>query len=303
MKKTLLLTMLLLLSFAQNTFSQDYHPLLNNTSWIINNTVSCCRPTITKVINQGTDTIVGLYTYKKFKDAFPQNEYYDGAYHAIYKVCLREDVAARKVYKLVNGVDALLYDFNFETGDVMTQYGNTFTATVDYITANDLQPRKRIQWISSEEYCGHNLKMYWIEGIGSPKHPFYPQNNMYNVCSAGGGVMLSISCVFQDGIHVLGGEGCSEVLNNLGVEESSVLSNQISFSPNPFSTELNIQSGIALQDATIQIYNVVGQLVRESKNQSGNKLKVNRDNLSSGLYFIQLYEKGKPVKTAKIMVE
>jgi hypothetical protein len=90
-------------------------------------------------------------------------------------------------------------------------------------------------------------------------------------------------------------------METLMVNDTAALSAQLTVSPNPFNTELYIQSEIAFTDATIQIYNVVGQLVRESKNQSGNKLKVNRDNLESGLYFIQLSENGKVVKTIKII--
>jgi len=304
MKKNLLLTAILLLTLTSNSFSQEYHPMLNNTSWIIADMVSCCRPSVSKIIEQGTDTIIGSYTYKKFKDPFPQSEYYDGNNHPQLKVCLREDVAAKKVYKFVNGADRLLYDFNLETGDVISQYDNTFTATVDYIVANDGSSRKRITLTSAEEYCSQNVTMVWIEGIGSTKHPFYPQHNMYNVCSAGGGLMIYTKCCFQNGEHIAGGDNCTDLMQTfLAVDDTQNISSQISCSPNPFSTAITIQSAIALKAATIRVYNTMGLLVRESNNESGTELKINTSGLQSGLYLLQVLEKGKVIKTAKIMAE
>jgi len=295
MKKTILLPIVFLLLFVATTFSQEYHPFLNNSSWIINDWVSCCRPTEVKIVHQGTDVVIDDITYTKFTDPFESN-----LSNFTY---LREDVAAKKVYKIVNGVDALLYDFNLETGDVIVQYGNTFTATVDYISLNDGTTRKRIKLVSAEQYCNQNRKQTWIEGVGSDSHPFYPYNNGFIVCSAGGGWRVYTKCSFQIGDHIYGEPNCPDLRETmLGVNDAETVSSEISFSPNPFTTELTIQSDGAFSDATIMLYNVMGQLVSISTKQSGNKLIINRDQLSSGLYFIQLYEKEKLVKTSKIMV-
>lgn len=51
------------------------------------------------------------------------------------------------------------------------------------------------------------------------------------------------------------------------------------------------------------MYNAVGQLVREMPSQSGKSITLNRENLNSGLYFIQLFEKGILVKTSKILID
>ena len=291
----------LLLSFAANTFSQEYHPLLNNSSWVVNDMVSCCRPSKVKIIPEGTDTIIGAHAYKKFKDPFPQ---YDSNNNRIYNIFLREDVTAKKVYKILDGADFLLYDFSMETGDVILQYGFTFTATVDYISVNDGSQRKRITLWTTETACNQHMKQVWIEGVGTTKHPFYPNHNMSNVCSAGGGLMIFTKCSFQNGVHITGPEECPATFQTLlGVDETEVNDVQISFSPNPFTTELTIQSEIAFSEAAIRIYDMMGKLVRESSNQSGKQLKISRGDLQSGLYLITLSEKGKTIKTAKIMAE
>lgn len=300
MKKAILFPIVFLLSFVTNTSSQEYRPLLNNSSWIINDWVSCCRPPEVKLIPEGTDEVINSHVYTKFIDPFPQ---YDSNSNLINFVYLREDVGAKKVYKIVDGVDFLLYDFSLQTGEMILQYGNTFTATVDYITLNDGTARKRITLLSTEQYCGSSVKQIWIEGIGSNKHPFYPQNNMNNVCSSGGGLTIFTKCSFKNGVHIYGEPNCQDLMQSmLGVNEAESISSQISFSPSPFNTELTIQSGTAFIEATVKLYNVRGQMVRESTKQSGNKLIINRDHLESGLYFIKLYEKGKLVKTTKIMV-
>lgn len=295
MKKTVLLIAIFLLSFTQNATSQEYHPLLNNSSWILKDYVSCCRPSYTRVIEEGTDAMIGAHTYKRFNDPFPQN--------GNTTVYLREDAAEKRVYKIVNDVDVLLYDFNMEVGDVISQYNNTFTVTiVDYITVNDGSTRKRITLKSVEHYCGSSLTQVWIEGVGSNKHPFYPEQNMYRVCSSGGGINIVTQCSFQNGTHVLGDADCADLAVQMGINETQAVSREINFSPNPFTSELTIQSETPFQDTTIMVYNGIGQLVSKSAPQSGNKLNFNRGNLNIGLYFIQLFENGKLVKTGKVMI-
>lgn len=296
MKKTYQRSIVFLISFVANTFAQEYHPFLNNSSWIINDWVSCCRPPVVKIVHEGTDVVINGYTYKKFIDPFAQ-----AGSNFVY---LREDVAAKKVYKIVDGVDFLLYDFNLETGDVILQYGNTFTATVDYITLNDGATRKRIKLVSAELYCNQSHKQNWIEGVGNDSNPFYPPHNGFITCSAGGGWRIYTKCSFQNGEHVYGEPDCPDLMQSmLGVNEAEAVISQITFSPNPFNTDLTIQSDIAFSDATIMLYNAIGQLVLKRTKQSGNELLLNRENFEGGFYFIQLYEKGKLVKTSKIMVK
>jgi hypothetical protein len=300
MKKIILLTFIFLLSFAENTFSQEYHPLLNNSSWVINDAVSCCRPPQIRTIEPGTDIVIGSYTYKQFDDPFPQ---YDAVSQSFVDVVfLREDVAQKKVYKLVNGVDALLYDFNLGLGDVISQYGNTFTVTAVEDCAVNGGTRKKITLQSTEQYCGESLTQVWIEGVGTNKHPFYPEHNMYSVCSSGGGIRIYTKCSFQNGAHIFGNSECSAFIG-LGTEEQQAMVQKISFSPNPFKTQLTIDSELQLQNASIKLFNSHGQLIRENNNLNGQKIVIDRQNLQSGLYFIQLFDQNKLVKTGKVIVD
>jgi Secretion system C-terminal sorting domain len=272
---------------SEVTNAQQYHPMLNNSTWIIKDYVSCCRPSQTKTIEAGTDLIVDGTTYKKFLDPFASNA----------TVLLREDIEERKVYKLVGDDEVLLYDFSLENSDT---FGG-LTATVDYVIVND-ESRKRIVLNGFSETYQIPLTQTWIEGVGSTAHPFKPDHNMWNELSASGGYRVNLLCSFQNGVHVYGNSDCLATAT-LSTNNADFQANQISFSPNPFRTELSIRSEIVLDQATVKVYNSIGQLVRELSNQSGKVLVLNRENLKSGVYFIQLYENGKLVKASKILVD
>ena len=221
MKSNLLFTAIFLLLFAENSFSQEYHPLLNNSSWILSDWVSCCRPPETKTIEEGVDVEIDGNVYKKFIDPFSFNNPI---------VYLREDVAERKVYKHVNEEDVLLYDFSLENSNTIEINGYTFVATVDYIILNE-QPRKRIVLTRVELYNDYVLTQTWIEGVGTNTHPFYPDFNMYIVASTGGGYKIYTKCSFQNGEHFYGNPDCATYLNTTS---ESTLNQNINFSPNKY---------------------------------------------------------------------
>lgn len=301
MKTKFLLPVIVLFSFLGNAFSQEYHPLLNNSSWVLSAGGSCCVPPVVHFINEGTDAVIGQYTYKKFFDPFPGH---DSNFNSIDTVYIREDVAARKVYKIVNGSDALLYDFNLELDDTITQYGYTWTVTeVEQVSCN-AGLRKKLKLQTYSDYYHRTFTMRWIEGVGSNAHPFYPERNIYSVLSAGGGYNYYTNCSFQDGLQVYGDpEYCGSMAAPLSTETNTAPNRQIAFSPNPLVTSFNIDSGYTLQNANLKLYDTRGQFVREFTNLSGRKITLNRENLSSGLYFAQLFENGQVVKTAKLIVD
>jgi len=296
MKTKLLLSVVVLFTFFGTAFSQQYRPFLNNSSWLINDWVACCQPAEVREIPEGTAMVIGAFTYTQFDDPFPQQ---DSNGNLITVISVREDVAQQKVYKLVNGTDMLLYDFSLENGDIISQYGYTFTATVDAVTVNG-GTRKRITLRSAELYHDETLTQTWIEGVGSTAHPFYPDSNMYNVASSGGGFQIRTRCSFQNGAHVYGNPNCAAVALSTSAEDFAA--QKIVFSPNPFITEFTIDSDSILQNASLRIYNTKGQLIREIQALNGTKITVSRQNLNSGLYLGQLFENGQLLKSVKMLV-
>jgi hypothetical protein len=201
----------------------------------------------------------------------------------------------------VDGTDVLLYDFSLQNGDVISQYGFTFTTTVDQVAVNGGM-RKRISLHSLELYHEETLKMTWIEGVGTTAHPFYPDYNMRTVASSGGGYQIRTRCSFQNGEHVFGNANCAPS-SALSTASATLSQSNITFTPNPVVTQLTISSDLELQNVSLKLYNSQGQLVRETANLNGKSLLVNRDNLAAGLYVAQLSKDGKLLKTAKLMVD
>jgi hypothetical protein len=72
--------------------------------------------------------------------------------------------------------------------------------------------------------------------------------------------------------------------------------------PNPFSGETTFYSTEELKDARLIIYNSHGQVVIQIKNISRQKVTLNCENLSSGLYYINLLQDGKIIVTDKLVI-
>lgn len=71
---------------------------------------------------------------------------------------------------------------------------------------------------------------------------------------------------------------------------------QFSIYPNPFSDQATIFSSVELNDATLEIYNSAGQLVRATGNVFGQVIPLDRDELTQGCYLIVVSENGRVVE-------
>ena len=73
--------------------------------------------------------------------------------------------------------------------------------------------------------------------------------------------------------------------------------------PNPFSTSatLQINSAFKIQNAELCIYDLLGVEVKRVNHISAHEIKLNRDNLPSGVYFIQVRNNEQTI-TRKILI-
>lgn len=88
---------------------------------------------------------------------------------------------------------------------------------------------------------------------------------------------------------------------NVGLEELSENA-MINIYPNPFSSEATLLSDKILKDATLTVYNLFGQQVKQITNISGKTVTLNRENLLSGLCFIWLTEDSRIIATDKLVI-
>lgn len=72
--------------------------------------------------------------------------------------------------------------------------------------------------------------------------------------------------------------------------------------PNPFTKQSTMQLNQPLKSATLNIYNRNGKLVSQYLNISGRSIIINRNQLSSELYFLQLIEDNKIILADKFII-
>lgn len=94
---------------------------------------------------------------------------------------------------------------------------------------------------------------------------------------------------------------CSSNLPTL-INEVAFINTKINLYPNPFTTVATLRSDIPLKNATLLIYNSYGQVVMQIKNINGQTITLARNNLASGLYFLQLTEKNKTFYKDKLVI-
>ncbi|WP_018344075.1 T9SS type A sorting domain-containing protein [Cytophaga aurantiaca] len=291
MKKILFVLLFLIVS-VQKIFSQTYVPMLNNSSWIV--TPSNFGSHSNRAIEGGSDVVIGSYTYKKYTD---KTMYSTDNY-------IREDVAAKKVYRYVNDADQLLFDFSLQVDDNIV-LGDGRSYEVSSITNVNVNGGVR-RMFHLVCYAGGTMVLTsetWIEGVGSAKHPLKPNYELYISDPA-----LSLTCSFQNGVNIYnygianGQATSSDCSLSLDVEDASVLPQQINVSPNPFKTELCITTPLNFDKGTLLMFNSIGELVKQIDHVNGQKIIIERECLKSGLYFLQFMQNGKVFATNKVIV-
>lgn len=284
MRTKLLFTFLIFNFLVESSFSQTYIPMLNNSTWNI--VIANFGGSQNAIINPGIDVIIGSYTYKKFIDPTTSTD-----------VFIREDINTKRVYRYINGADRILYDFSLQVSNSII-LGNGYTYTVNSITNIDVNGGTRRKFTLTNGFFNET----WIEGVGSNSHPLKPSYELpsdpyiYLTCSAQNGMNI-----YNHGI-ANGQTTPSNCSMLLGIEDQEYSNSKIIFSPNPFKSELLINSIIDLQNSTLKIYNPTGELVKEINNLNGKNIIVKRENLKNGFYFAKLLQNEKLITTHKIII-
>ncbi len=96
----------------------------------------------------------------------------------------------------------------------------------------------------------------------------------------------------------------STICSSVSVQESQLEFQHFKLYPNPFvsSTTLEIISSTDLKNTKLEILDLLGRKI-ESVNIKDSKTEINRDNLSSGIYIIQLISDNQIIGSGKLIVE
>jgi len=87
-----------------------------------------------------------------------------------------------------------------------------------------------------------------------------------------------------------------------GMKETGNNSITLKVTPNPPEGDITLQTEGVLHHADLILYHSTGRIVRRIDNVSGQRLEIKRENLPAGIYFVQVYESGKLMGAARIIL-
>jgi hypothetical protein len=309
MKRLLLiLTAFFFLSFVKGQ-TNIYHPFPDsNAVWTVQ-ARGCCTsdcpppPSPNPVLDDysfsyflESDTMINGYTCNKiyqsgFVHSYCMTGNYINNWWPIFKTYIgayRQDVQLKKVFFIYpsSSQECLLYDFGLDIGDTLMGgclEGEIIISSIDSVLIGN-EYRNRFL-LSNSTYT-------IIEGVGSTAglfEPFFPFE-----------YSGTLNCFVHNG-HTLYPDTITtcEIVTHAN-EVKSVRS--ILISPNPFNNQTSIQTIQVLNNATLTVYNSLGQQVKQIKNISGQKITLNRDNLPSGIYFIHATQNDKTISMDKLII-
>lgn len=101
--------------------------------------------------------------------------------------------------------------------------------------------------------------------------------------------------------------GCSDtsncvVISDVGFESFSNPGNYFSIYPNPFSKTTTLQTNLTLNNASLILFNAIGEQVAQIDEINGSVITFNGENLSDGMYFIHLKQDGQLIYTGRFVI-
>lgn len=219
---------------------------------------------------------------------------------------VREDTTKKVFvkYPIGSGIDTvefMLYDFDVEVGDTATIRLLNFTIDSIYklqVTAIDsfsinIGTRRyyRLTPISPVIWPCTYFTFDWRVGMGSTLGPFYNEIPEWG-CDDGG---YEVSCFWHKGVYVWGGTFCDYTT---GINEIKGSNYQLYVYPSPAQSQITLEFDlIETQNGSIEIKNTLGQSVKTINNiifsKGKNKIEIDVNEFSKGLYFVQLQSENK----------
>ncbi len=147
--------------------------------------------------------------------------------------------------------------------------------------------------------------------IGTKFHKVYILQNTTLQCS--GTYVVGVGMTSEGGFEYGSNLVCFSVgnINQVGstthcqitsVDELTKNENKLSVFPNPFSFSTTLKANDNFENATLTVYNSLGQLVKQIKNINGQTITLNRDNFPSGMYFVRLTQDNKTLIIDKLLI-
>lgn len=253
------------------------------------------------------DTVIGSYTYSKIyktggRVAFmysmpicPPNVTYSPVwtyYSNIYSGALRQDTTTKEIFYRINNTDELLYDFDIQLGDTLTQMPylrgeETYVSMIDSVWTNN-QYRKRF-WLSTVWGMQQN-HVALIEGIGSTYGLLSSLTEPFEDTYV-------LKCAEDNGTNVYQNPNYTCDVPN-GITELSSLSFEIS--PNPSDGIFYIQGAEKLSG--IDVTDMTGRKILSLRGPDVTG-KIDLSKNSIGIYLIRAEDREGRTAMSKLMLE
>jgi type IX secretion system substrate protein len=305
--KTLSTTLIVILICTSSvSFSQTNSYFVNNPVWKISSSCAVPYPCVqNELYNYYTDgdTIFNTLIYKKIYKkgqgtynwlAMPPPIGCSGSYNYIDTVPSYFLRSAGKQIFLRQPFDTseyLLYDFNLLVGDTLPITYNNYETDISVTAIDSIYTL--YGYLKRFTLTGSTWAQYLLEGIGHSKGLVEPLNLPFDC-----GFNLECFSLNDTAYFPAIGQTC-----NIAVGIASY-NNEIPYSiiPNPFTTVTTIQFNSTIHNAVLFIYNLYGQKIKTIADISGDKIKIERGTLRSGLYFYELKQNNKNIATGKLMI-
>ncbi len=257
MKKNIALYFLILSSFVVQGSSGNYHPLPDsNATWKLDfyaDPAQCppfgyCYSINVTIVK---DTIIGAYTYHltDYPTPFSYPAY-------------REDTVSKKVFfplEVVPGIvrDTLLFDFNLQIGDTITQVipglfqGHQFKATTIDSIFNGAYYLRR--WTITDITSGAGVSEI-VEGVGNLRGLFGEFSFFESA--------FSVNCMIKDGQSFF--PDATGVCSLVSVSNTELRNEAITLFPNPVHSDGIVEmrnSSSSNKVASVRITDLIGNVI------------------------------------------
>ena len=296
-----ILTILILTMGVGYGQTNIYHPFPDSNAFWSDRGTNMFHPFFLRNTRYGLkgDTIINSKTYHQVFSLFDSTLSNPNSF---YYAAIREE--DRKIYTIIgNSPETILYDFNLNVGDTITYtYPEIFSRVLSKIDSVQLytgEYRKRYVF-NPIDFMG--VPDIVVEGIGS-----VVWTGLFNplvTAIATNGDSFDFTCFKQNEIiYYLNNPECDHCFCTLLTEiEDMKEKEKLSVYPNPLLFQTTLQTDYYLHNATILLYNSLGQKVREVKNISGKTFILKRENLPVGIYFFELTQDNKSIFMDKLVI-
>ncbi len=102
-------------------------------------------------------------------------------------------------------------------------------------------------------------------------------------------------------MHNFGGD-IFDICSHVGIETTIKSKNALFIYPDPFSSETTLETDKLFNNVILSVYNMQGQLVKQIKNINGHAVTLHRDNLTTGIYYLQLIQDNEIYDIEKFLI-